>query len=136
MTILLYLVGLGFSVFGIWYVSGKKKKLSDENILEFEKVIKPSLLKFRLISAIPILCLCFYLLNGTTDFRISYFIYTALGSVLLTIVSYFGMKKVVQKSTSTLSFKFTLNYCILFGLTLLTLVFAAMYSLKDYLINY
>ncbi|MGH2666285.1 hypothetical protein [Flavobacterium sp.] len=64
MTILLYLLGIATAFFGIFYMTKHKKKLSNENLVEFERSIKPKLIKFLFLSFIPILLICAYLISS------------------------------------------------------------------------
>ncbi len=135
MTILLYIIGITISICGMFYVIQNKNKLSNENLVEFEKSIKPKLIKFILLSFIPLFLISAYLLNGTETINIHYFIYAGLANVILSIFGYFQSKKIINQSKNAKCFKYALNYFIYICIGLLFILSAALNTLKEYVNN-
>jgi hypothetical protein len=92
-----------------------KKNLSDENLIVFEKNIKPKIIKFILFSSIPVFLFCFYLISGPTRINIWYFIICALVMIVLNIFGYIESKKIINQLQNSEHFKYILNYFIFMG---------------------
>jgi len=134
MTIILFISGILITFWGMFYVMQHKKKLSSENLVEFEKNIKPKLLKFLFLSYIPMIIISAYLLSDPKEIKISYFIYTGLASVTMDVFCYIQSKRIINQSLNAEHFKYASNYFIFMGLGLLFILSAAANTLRDYLI--
>ena len=134
MTYLLYIIGLSIAFYGKIYVMKHKKNLSDENLIEFEKKLKPKIIKFIIFSFFPVFLFCFYLISGPTQINIWYFIICALVMIILNIFGYINSKKTINHSQNSEHFKYILNYFIFMGSGFLFILSATAYSLKDYLV--
>lgn len=133
MTILLYTISIIITFSGIFYIVQHKKKLSPENIVEFEKTIKPKILRFIFLSIIPLLLISYYLMNDLTEINGYYFIYAGLTTVVISLIGYIQSKKIIESSTNSENFKYVLNYFIFSCMAMLFVLYAIAYSLKDYL---
>ena len=131
MTILLLILGLATSFYGKFYIARHKKKLSDDNIIEFEKAIKPKVIRPIYFSFLPMLALSVYLISGVDSFNIRLFIYTGLAVVALTVFGYFQAKKTIYQSVNSTHYKYVLNYFIFVCITQLFILAAVTNSLKD-----
>jgi phosphate starvation-inducible membrane PsiE len=125
-------MALIISFSGVFYVSASKKKLSNENLIEFERNIRPKLLKFLFLSFIPLFIVCIYLINSPEQISLRYFIYAALTCVALNIFGYFQSKKIMNLSPNSEHFKFALNYFIFITMGILFILAATAYNLNEY----
>ncbi len=134
MTYILFILGIAIAYYGKFYVMNHKKKLSNENLIEFEKTIKPKILKFIYLSILPCFALCFYLISGPIEINIWYLIVCAIVLIILSTFGYIKSQKIVNQSQNSEQFKYILNYFIFFGIGLLIIILAIAYSLKDFLV--
>lgn len=134
MTYLLYILGISITLYGKLYVMKHKKNLSNENLIELEKELKPKIIKFIIFSSIPVFLFCFYLISGPTQINIWYFIICGLVMIILNIFGYIKSKKIIYQSKNAEHFKYILNYFIFMVSGVLLILFATAYSIKDYLV--
>lgn len=132
MTILLYTLGILISFLGKLYVMKHKKKLSNENLVEFEKNIKPKIIKLILLSSIPLLTICIYLISIPKEIKIRFFILWGIALIMLTIFGYMKSKKIINQSPNAEHYKYALNYFIFMCAGQILILSAAVNSLKEY----
>jgi hypothetical protein len=112
MKIILILIGILIISSGFFYTIRSKKKLSDENILEFEKTFKQSFIRYYFLSFLPTLLLCFFVLSHG-DFMIGpSFITSLITLILINIFCYLRLSSIISRSPNWMKYKFAPNYFI------------------------
>lgn len=132
MTILFYGLAIASALCGMLYVNNKKKQLTDELILEFEKIIKPQLIGFILIQILPLALICFFVLSNT-PFKSFLLMIAGITILVIGAIGYFSGRKILGESENSTHFRYVLNLFIFLGLTNLLAFAGVLYSLKNYL---
>jgi len=104
----------------IFYVSRQKKKLSDEDILFFEKNIKPKILKLLLLICIPTFFLLFYALTNVGNINMTLILICTIASVVFTTSAYLISRQIVYKTGRQKEYNYITHY--LFGMGIIQLV--------------
>ncbi len=113
---------LTFSVF--FYAIRQKKKLSDEDLLHFEKKIKPKILKMFLLICLPTLGLCFHAITCVGDINMNFILISAIASLIITASTYIISKQITNKSGRQREYNYVTHYLLIMGITQLVLMTA------------
>ncbi|MGV3609752.1 MAG: hypothetical protein ACO1N0_02310 [Fluviicola sp.] len=132
MTILFYGLAIASALYGTLFVTNKKKQLTDELILEFEKTIKPKLIGFILIQTLPLALICFFVLSNT-PFKPFLLMIGGITIPVISAIGYFSGRRILNESENSIHFKYLLNLFIFLGLTNLLAFTGVLYSLKNHI---
>ena len=108
----------------IFYVSRQKKKLSDEDILFFEKNIKPKILKLLLLICIPTFFLLFHALTNVGNINMTLILICTIASVVFTTSAYLISRQIVYKTGRQKEYNYITHYLFIMGITQLVLMTA------------
>jgi hypothetical protein len=131
MTILFLIIGFLIIGFGVFYNISNKKKLPDENLVEFEKTIKPKIIKYLLLPMLPTVLLCVYVINGLESFNILLFVCGGLLQIIIALFGYFQSKKIINQSNNAACFSYFLNFFIFYVTGQLFILATLTSSLND-----
>ena len=134
MTILFYGLAIASALFGTLYTNNKKKKLSDELILEFEKTIKPKLIGFILIQTLPLALTCLFILKATLFYQFPLLMISGITILVISAIGYFSGRKIIHESENRIHFMYSLNLFIFLCLANLLTLAGVLYDLKEHLI--
>lgn len=128
----------GFCLLGIFstmlYAARQKKKLSDEQIIEFERLVKPAFLRMWYLSTIPLLGICIYLLTAKPPLQFTVFMAAILACIPLLLFGYFRIRKVIAGTIGNTSYSFLKTVLIFLMISIILTILVALLIMKDYVV--
>lgn len=123
-TVLLLIIALIIAILAVMYTTRQQKKLSDENLIDFERNIKPKMIKLVLLTTIPTLSFFLHVVITQGDMKVAFI---ALYTVLFTAIStaaYYRAKTIIKHSGKQKEYNYISNYIFFFSFMQLLLMIA------------
>lgn len=127
MVIALGITGAVILFFSNFFKTWRRTKLSQIDLIEYNKTIQPQATKYLLIVSMPIFLVVIFVFTGLTIDIILFISLFAVVQIGLYIYCYSKVKKIINASNNPSAYNFVTAYLIVNGIGTIALISAMFY---------